>query len=400
MLSIQAHTFRKQARLAITLAWVAGYTNTVSVLTIGTVTSHVSGTASALGRDTVQGNWPAAAHALVLFLSFFLGAVVSAIMTETARRRGWRSMYVLPIGTEVALLLVFAAGLQYYGHQPPETLTGLYWLGGVAAAAMGLQNATITRISGGVVRTTHMTGVLTDVGLESVRLVWRWWDNRAPGTWWAALRDPLGKRVLLLGSIGASFTLGAAIGTAVFMFEPGATMYAPAAFLLWIIWLEVTRPIANIEELDAANLEAAVSAGAGSYTIAPGARVYRLTPVADREKKRHRAPNFQLWAENVPEGTRAVILDVSAARRNGAGALTLDANAMADLREAMRRLTSQSGRLVLAGAGPEHFGVLRDAGVFDFADPMDVCTDMDFALARAHVLMDDEDARRRATALP
>ncbi len=34
----KAHTFKQQARLAITLAWVAGYTNVITLITLGATT--------------------------------------------------------------------------------------------------------------------------------------------------------------------------------------------------------------------------------------------------------------------------------------------------------------------------------------------------------------------------
>ena len=57
MLVSQAHSFVQQGRLAITLAWVAGYTNILTILTCGTVTSHISGTTSNLGRDVAERSW-------------------------------------------------------------------------------------------------------------------------------------------------------------------------------------------------------------------------------------------------------------------------------------------------------------------------------------------------------
>ena len=56
MLVSHAHSFRQQARLAVTLAWVAGYTNIVTLLACGTVTSHVSGTTSLLDRKSTRLN--------------------------------------------------------------------------------------------------------------------------------------------------------------------------------------------------------------------------------------------------------------------------------------------------------------------------------------------------------
>ncbi|MFN3634644.1 MAG: YoaK family protein, partial [Rhizobium rhizophilum] len=37
---------------------------------------------------------------------------------------------------------------------------------------MGLQNATITKISGARIRTTHLTGMITDIGIETGKLAY------------------------------------------------------------------------------------------------------------------------------------------------------------------------------------------------------------------------------------
>ena len=50
MFVVRAHTFILQARLAISLAWVAGYTNIIALIVCGYVVSHVTGHASVLGR--------------------------------------------------------------------------------------------------------------------------------------------------------------------------------------------------------------------------------------------------------------------------------------------------------------------------------------------------------------
>ena len=57
MLVSQAQSFRQQERLAITLAWVAGFVNVVGLFACGVAVSHVSGTTSALGRDASEMHW-------------------------------------------------------------------------------------------------------------------------------------------------------------------------------------------------------------------------------------------------------------------------------------------------------------------------------------------------------
>src|SRR3954452_1591078 len=110
----QAHSFQQQARLAVTLAWVAGYTNILTVLTCGTVTSHVSGTSSILGRDLSEGSWEKAGFAALLLVTFCAGAAISGFCTELGRRRRWESIYVLPIAVEAFLLALFALSVEIH----------------------------------------------------------------------------------------------------------------------------------------------------------------------------------------------------------------------------------------------------------------------------------------------
>ena len=171
MFSGQAHSFVQQARLAISLSWIAGYTNALTVLTCHQVTSHMTGPVSELGIDIAKGDWSRAAYLSGVVVMFLAGAFASGVMTEWGRVRRYPSIYVLPMIVEALLLAVFAllVDWQALGQLAPENAQ--VWLTFLPAFAMGLQNATITRISGGVVRTTHVTGVITDLGLELARIV-------------------------------------------------------------------------------------------------------------------------------------------------------------------------------------------------------------------------------------
>jgi uncharacterized membrane protein YoaK (UPF0700 family) len=206
-----AHSFRQQARLAITLAWVAGYTNILSVLTCGHVTSHVSGTASEAGRFFVEGLWGAAGFALFLLTMFLIGAMIAGLATEVGRRRGWESIYVLPMGIEALLLSGFALFVEQHTAGQAAHGARLYAMTGLASMAMGLQNATVTHISGGAVRTTHVTGVLSDLGFELARFLLNIADVRrarlsdAARRLIALVREPEAHRLMLLASIMLSF---------------------------------------------------------------------------------------------------------------------------------------------------------------------------------------------------
>ena len=245
-----AHSPVLQARLAISLAWVAGYTNIIAVLVCGHVASHVTGHASQLGQAAAGGDWSLALFVGAILAAFFLGAVLSACATEIARWRGVRSVYVAPAALELALLGVFAQLVRL--HDPTEIESGamLWWMTIVASIAMGLQNATITRISGGVVRTTHLTGVLTDLGLESVRramerLAFRTGKSERDPETQAQSEESARWRLLLLASIFGAFVLGSACGVLAFNAFAHWSMLPPMALLGWVVAVDIRRPIAT-----------------------------------------------------------------------------------------------------------------------------------------------------------
>jgi len=372
----QAHSFRQQARLAITLAWVAGYTNLLSILTCGHVISHVSGTTSDLGRWVVEGSWRAAASAAYLLLVFMSGAVLAAILTDIGRRRGWESVYVLPMIAEAIALSGFAAGVELHDLTVPEKGLALYVMTGLASAAMGLQNATITRISSGVVRTTHVTGVLTDLGLELgqflIDMIQRPRGQGGAAQLVADLRVHAGvRRLALLLSILGSFALGAGLGTIAFDAIPRLAMFPPVLFLIWIIVQDMRTPIAEIAPAEL------VDAGSLGLPVAVG--VYRLQWEARGAGDVRRLPDLMAWIDRLPPGLRVVIIELS-------GVTQLDPDSAQELRAAMRRLSGPERYLVLAGIDAARFRELSEAGGGPL-NPAGACPDLEMAMARAMALL-------------
>ncbi len=366
----QAHSFKQQARLATTLAWVAGYTNIIAVLACGTVISHASGTTSNFGNHLAMGEWRLAGYSFFLLATFFVGAGVSGFFTELGRRRGWESIYVLPIVGEALLLAIFAVGVEF--NRSAQSGVTFLWMTAAASLAMGLQNATITRISNGVVRTTHVTGVVTDLGLETVQMLWWLKDNRQdvpPGSARSLVRSvyhhPTARRLALLASILFSFALGACLGTLAHVYAARLAMFPPVAFLLWIIYQDVTRPIAEIEVSDI------VAANDLPSSIA----VYHLRKDKGRRGDNHRMPNLQAWFDRLPPGANVVILDL--------GAITqISANVAMELRTVLAQFAGQNRHLVIAGLNAGQFEQMRASGAGDLLESENVCADLELAIAR------------------
>ena len=366
----QARSITQQSRLAITLAWVAGYTNILTLITCGIATSHMSGTLSQWGLDLVEGKWSLMALTSLLLGSFFLGAVLSGACTEAGRRLGWQSIYVLPMALQAVLLACFAGVIEWTGGESPSPGVATA-VAAVAAMAMGLQNATITRISGGVVRTTHMTGVMTDLGLELVQFAC-WLRDRARGAAapapvpTQANAPPTARRRLLLVSIAGSFALGAGLGALSHRLIPDKAMVPPVLFLLWIIVQDLRTPICDVTPSDLLD---------EGLDLPRGISVHGLRRHAATDRRFHRLPDLARWLESLPVDTKVAILDLG-------DAVTLDENTALELAALAKLAVAQGRRVIFAGIGPAQFRVVQKAGAGDALDQSNLSPDIEWAVAR------------------
>lgn len=190
---------------AALLASCAGCINAVGFLSAQhQAITHVTGTVSMLGVHLASGDGAQAIHTAAAFVSFFTGCVISGlIIKHSALRSGY------PYGTALVLesaLLVMAACLFNRG-----AAAGTY----VAAMACGLQNAMATTYSGAVIRTTHVTGIVTDLGIAIGQF---------------ARREPVDRRrVGLYLVLLSGFFLGGIAGAAGFLILKYNVLFFPAA---------------------------------------------------------------------------------------------------------------------------------------------------------------------------
>lgn len=116
--------------------------------------SHLTGTVTVLGMELARANYPIALHALAILLAFFTGCLVSgALIRQSSLRLGRRYGVALSLESIALFLAVFFLRRGVFA--------GDY----LAAFACGLQNAMATTYSGTTMRTTHMTGMVTDLGI-------------------------------------------------------------------------------------------------------------------------------------------------------------------------------------------------------------------------------------------
>ncbi len=137
------------------LAFVAGIVNVVGILGFDHhPITHLTGTTSLLGEAVSRLDGPAAGHLLALMGSFLAGTVFCAWFVGDRPLR---------LGRRYGVALLIESGL-LCGCVPllwRENLAGVY----AAAFAVGLQNALVSTYNGAVVRTTHVSGMFTDLGI-------------------------------------------------------------------------------------------------------------------------------------------------------------------------------------------------------------------------------------------
>jgi uncharacterized membrane protein YoaK (UPF0700 family) len=208
-----ARSERNNRLVAAYLAWTGGYVNSASFVLLGIFTSHVTGNVGHLAADIWRHDPVGILGALALIGAFFAGAVLASVIIESAGFRSRPNAYAAALALEAALMLVV---ILLPDAMDPPSRGVLYGEAALVCAAMGLQNSLVTRLSGAVVRTTHLTGVVTDLGIEAARwLRWAWSllargadTPRALGN----VERPVVAKVTLLVIVATAFGLGALSG--------------------------------------------------------------------------------------------------------------------------------------------------------------------------------------------
>lgn len=216
---------RSVRHLACYLAFVAGAINAGGLLAVHQYTSHMSGLMSSIADNLVLGRTALILEGAGAVLSFVFGAACTAIVVNWARRRNLQSRYAIPLLMEALLLVCFGLlGHSMQNHQwlfIPLTVSLLCFV-------MGLQNAMITKLSHAEIRTTHVTGMITDIGIEIGKLFyWNGPSNNSPHP------PVLGNRakIRLLCMLVGMFTLGGLAGALGFKYL-GYIATVPLAALL------------------------------------------------------------------------------------------------------------------------------------------------------------------------
>jgi uncharacterized membrane protein YoaK (UPF0700 family) len=175
-LSGRERTHSGDRHLARYLAFVAGCANAGGFLAVRQYTSHMSGIVSSMADNVALGGFRVALTGFGAVLAFLLGAACTALLVRWARVRRLESEYAIPLLVEAMLMVLFGlTGKAFEGRTVLGTVALLCF-------TMGLQNAIVTKISGAIIRTTHLTGMVTDVGIKLGRIAFAIAKQERPST--------------------------------------------------------------------------------------------------------------------------------------------------------------------------------------------------------------------------
>ncbi|MBI0401534.1 YoaK family protein [Cyclobacterium marinum] len=160
----KSRTFKHNLQIATFLSFVAGIVNVTGFLSIKQLTTNVTGHFALFINDLSNFEfWKGTVYFLYIF-AFLLGSFTSSFLIENFRENKKLNVFVLPTIIECIILLSIALISNFIEISQPDIIACLLLF------AMGLQNSFVTKISNTVVRTTHLTGLFTDLGIELSQL--------------------------------------------------------------------------------------------------------------------------------------------------------------------------------------------------------------------------------------
>lgn len=161
-----ARTGRIDLALAGVMSFVAGAVNAVGFLIAGAFSANMTGNVSGFAEEAASGKLWLALSFAGLVLAFVVGAMSAALAVQVGERSGAKSVYAMVILAEAAILFS-VAGVGLHGDTTAHHEAVII----ILCFVMGLQNAATTMISRSRVRTTHVSGMATDIGIEFAALL-------------------------------------------------------------------------------------------------------------------------------------------------------------------------------------------------------------------------------------
>jgi len=208
----------------------AGMVNVTSLIIFFGFSSNVTGHYAILAEEISLGNWTQVAVVFSWIFLFFFGNFISNIIIINFNRKHTYVAHATPIILEIlCLLTVGVYGIYFY----QETLFETEILLGLMLFAMGLQNGLTASISNFAVKTTHLTGATTDLGILFSMFTKKKYREH----------PELIAKAKLLGTITVSYLFGAVVSGLLYKSLEFKVLYVVSAFLVIIIsydWYKIS----------------------------------------------------------------------------------------------------------------------------------------------------------------
>lgn len=217
----KSRTYKQNKKIAALLSLIAGIVNVTGILAVMELTTNVTGHFGFLVEHAFKLEFSESLAYFLYVLFFFLGSFVSSLFIEVVAKVNDRYTYVIPTIMEIMIL----SALAIYGESLLATNPKL--IAYTLLFAMGLQNALVTLISNTIVRTTHLTGLFTDLGIEVSQLLF--YHTRS-------------NKIKLLSSINLrliiifNFFLGGVVGGVFYALFGFYVLFIPVALLMYNVF--------------------------------------------------------------------------------------------------------------------------------------------------------------------
>jgi uncharacterized membrane protein YoaK (UPF0700 family) len=228
--SKEDRTLQQNLLLASSTAFVSGVTNVAGMVAFLAFTSNITGHVANLAKHIVEQNFREIIVFVIWLLLFFIGAFISNFIVRSFEHKSRYRAHSIPIIIEIILLLFVAI----YGHNfYRETDLEREIVIGVIIFSMGLQNSLVSTISGGLIKSTHLTGLFTDLGGD----VSEWMHPNVERT--IIIRNKIFVRLTVL----SFYFIGAIAGGFLFNLYDFAIFYFIPLILLTILYYDLS-PVA------------------------------------------------------------------------------------------------------------------------------------------------------------
>lgn len=228
--------FSDDVRLGIMTAFSAGMINVASLILFFAFTSNVTGHYAILAEEVAKGKWYQVFIVFLWILLFFAGSFLSNAIIINLRGKLERWARGIPLLIEITCLVIVGV----YGHfYYKETLMETEILVALLLFTMGLQNGLTATISNFAVKTTHLTGLTTDLAIYLSMATQRKFREK----------PEVRNKIVLMASIASAYLVGGIIAgslTGLFNF---LVFFSIAAVLLGtLVYDAVTYPAEAVDE--------------------------------------------------------------------------------------------------------------------------------------------------------